>query len=133
MTQGTIPFEHLDEPLHVEDQIVKCEIKLTRDADPTFRSLLSQILVLEPNLRLPISEIKKHRYFADIDWIKVKERRLEPVPFFPDPNKHRDLLLQEYEEISNLKYQRRAESPKKTNYFLGDISLYKINKEFENF
>jgi hypothetical protein len=84
-------------------------------------------------LRLPISEIKKHRYFADIDWIKVKERRLEPVPFFPDPNKHRDSLLQEYEEISNLKYHRRAESPKKTNYFLGDISLYKINKEFENF
>jgi len=65
---------------------------MPRDADPTLRSLISQILVLEPNLRLPISEIKKHRYFSDIDWLKVALRQLEPVPYVPDPNKFRDLL-----------------------------------------
>ena len=106
---------------------------MPRDADPILRSLISQILVLEPNLRLPISEIKKHRYFSDIDWNKVKDRKLEPVPYVPDSNKFRDVLTKEHEEISNLKYSKRAESPKKNNYFLGDISLYKINREFENF
>ena len=117
----------------MEDQIVKCEIRMPRDADPALRSLISQILVLEPNLRLPIADIKKHRYFSGIDWVKVTERKLEPVPFIPDPNKYRDVLLKEQEEISNLKFLRRAESPKKNNYFLGDISLYKINREFDNF
>ena len=117
----------------MEDQIVKCEIRMPRDADPALRSLISQILVLEPNLRLPIADIKKHRYFSGIDWVRVTERKLEPVPFIPDPNKYRELLTKEQEEISNLKFQRRAESPKKNNYFLGDISLYKINREFDNF
>jgi hypothetical protein len=98
-------------------------------------------LVLEPNLRLSIKDIKKHRFFSDIDWEKVKRRQLDPVPFKPDPNKYKDLLSNEYETVSNLKRasvwgaankQARAESPKK-GYFLGDISLYKINKEFEDF
>ena len=96
LTQGQIPFEHINEPHHVEDKIVKCEIKMPRDADPALRSLISQILVLEPNFRLPITEIKKHRYFSDIDWVKVSNRKLEPVPYIPDPNKFRDALLKEH-------------------------------------
>ena len=79
---------------------------MPRDADPALRSLISQILVLEPNLRLSIADIKKHRYFSGIDWVKVTERKLEPVPFIPDPNKYREVLLTEQEEISNLKFQR---------------------------
>ena len=66
---------------------------MPRDADPALRSLISQILVLEPNLRLSIADIKKHRYFSGIDWVKVTERKLEPVPFIPDPNKYREVLL----------------------------------------
>jgi hypothetical protein len=65
---------------------------MPRDAEPSLRSLLSQILVLEPNLRLSISDIKKHRYFADIDWEKTKNRKLEPVPYIPDPDRYREVL-----------------------------------------
>ena len=102
LTSGSIPFEHINEPHHVEDQIIKCEIKMPRDAEPSLRSLLSQILVLEPNLRLSIADIKKHRYFAEIDWEKAKNRKLEPIPYVPDPERYREVLKEEHEVISNL-------------------------------
>ena len=77
-----------------------------------------------------------HRAFSDINWDIVKQRQLQPVPFKPVLDKYNYILESEYETISNLKHiygkQRSQDSPKK-NYFLGDLSLYKINKEFENF
>lgn len=106
---------------------------MPRDAEPAARNLLSQILVLEPNLRLPISEIKKHKYFADVDWTSVMNRKLEPVPYKPDPDKYKYLMQQreQFETISNLNEKRHRQTKK--TYFLGDLSLYKINKVFADF
>jgi hypothetical protein len=49
---------------------------MPRDADQTARDLISQILVLEPNLRLSIEDIKAHKFFAEMDWKKVTEKQL---------------------------------------------------------
>ena len=65
MITGSIPFEHKDVPQAIEDQIIKCEISWPREVDQATRDLLAQVLVLEPNLRLSFSDIKKHRFFAD--------------------------------------------------------------------
>jgi len=103
--------------------------------------LLSQILVFDPNLRLPIAEIKNHKFFGDITWKEVEQRKLEPVPFKPNPLKYRYLLSNKYNSISSLhgesnsdgilQMASKIESPKKN--LLGDFTLYKVNKEFENF
>jgi hypothetical protein len=48
--------------------------------------------VFDSNLRINIEEIKKHKYFSDIDWVKAGNRKLEPVPYKPNPMKYRYLL-----------------------------------------
>lgn len=78
----------------IEEQIIKADIKMPRDA--TARDLLQQILVLEPNLRLQFKDIKQHKFFADIDWKKVANKELEPVPYKPNPLKYRYLLQNSY-------------------------------------
>ncbi len=88
MITGSIPFDHKDVPQAVEDQITKCEIQWPREVDQATRDLLAQILVLEPNLRLSFSEIKKHRFFADVDWTKVQNRQQENVPYLPEPARY---------------------------------------------
>lgn len=46
--------------------------------------------------------------------------------------KYRYLLSNKYELISNIdKYGTKVESPKRN--VLGDFTMYKVNKEFENF
>lgn len=83
MITGSIPFEHKDVPQAIEDQITKCEICWPREVDQATRDLLAQVLVLEPNLRLSFSDIKKHRFFADLDWAKVQTRQQPNVPYVP--------------------------------------------------
>lgn len=90
--QGSIPFENKDDPHAIENQIVKCEFKMPRDTDQSVRDLISQILVLEPNLRPKFKDIKEHRFFADVDWTDVCNRRQEPVPFVPETDKYLNIL-----------------------------------------
>jgi hypothetical protein len=87
--------------------------------------------------------MRQHRFFSDVNWDKVKRRKQEPVPYIPDANKNRHVLLNNYETINvggsggNGSSQKpdiknKSDSPKKS-HFLGELSIYKINKEFENF
>jgi len=64
----------------------------------------------------------------------------DSVPFKPNANKYRYLLQNEYPDISSLGAKSStvvvdepgsASSPGKK--LLGDFTLYKVNKEFENF
>jgi len=80
----------------MEEQIAKGEVKMPRDADQATRDLLSQILVVEPNLRLSIEDIKSHKFFSEIDWKKAAKKQLEPVPYKPNPMKYRYLLQNTY-------------------------------------
>ena len=106
---------------------------MPRDVDQAARDLISQILILEPNLRLKLEEIKEHRFFNDINWKEVSERRLEPIPYKPNPMKFRYLLQNSYQAVTNdMPQSPKQESPKKTQ-LLGGLSLYKINKELEDF
>ncbi len=75
---------------------------MPRDVDQTTRDLLQQIFVLDPNLRITIADIKQHKFFADVDWRSVESRKLEPVPYKPNPLKYRYLLQNKYESVSNV-------------------------------
>lgn len=61
---GSLPFENKSDPMEIHKQIIQGEIKYQRDlVDPTARNLLQQIFVTEPNLRITLDGMKKHRYF----------------------------------------------------------------------
>lgn len=87
----------------------------------------------------------KKSFFKDIDWEAMRNKKIDPedIPYKPNPNKYRYLLQNEYEEVSNLiragnptspeqvTEPGSASSPKKR--LLGDFTIYKVNREFENF
>ena len=87
----------------------------------------------------------KKSFFKDIEWENMRNKNISPddVPYKPNPNKYRYLLQNEYEQVSNLTRPGNitspdqvtepdsASSPKKR--LLGDFTIYKVNREFENF
>jgi serine/threonine protein kinase len=93
----SLPFKRRDDPQAINDQIVKCEIKMPRDSDQATRDLLQQIFVLEPNLRITLADMKQHKFFSDIDWPEAAKRNLHPVPYKPNPMKYKYLLSNKYE------------------------------------
>lgn len=58
------------------------KLTLATTLSPAASSLLSQLLVTEPSARPSASALRKHEFFARIDWNKMSERRLDP-PFKP--------------------------------------------------
>ena len=126
---------------------------MPRDIDQSTRDLLQCIFNVEPNLRISVKEMTKKSFFKDMDWESIRNKQQDPedIPYKPNPNKYQYLLDNEYEEVSNL-YRGQpgtaasmpgqtpltaneepgsASSPKKR--MLGDFTIYKVNKEFDNF
>jgi hypothetical protein len=59
---------------------------------------------VEPNLRISVKEMMKKSFFKDMDWEKIRKREIDEddIPYKPNPNKYKYLLINEYEEKSNL-------------------------------
>ena len=104
------------------------------------------MLVFESNMRISITEIKRHQFFKEIDWNDAKEKRLYP-PFIPELEDQ--FSLQNFEsddkiEIYNnpmYEFEKQLGVVNKSNAFpteerkfnpVGNFQLKKINKEFEN-
>ena len=80
----------------------------------------------------------KKAFFKEVNWDKVRRRQISPdeVPYKPNPNKYRYLLSNTYPDTSNLAKADEpgsgcSHSPGKN--LLGDFTVYKVNKEFDNF
>jgi hypothetical protein len=88
---------------------------------------------MDPNLRFEIDDIKQHKYFKNIDWKQVAEKKYKPLYIPPSKNNGFDNL-----EIPSLKFDMSSEksSPLRkagNAKVLGDYHLAKINKVFEDF
>mmetsp|Transcript_12844 Transcript_12844/g.19889 ORF Transcript_12844/g.19889 Transcript_12844/m.19889 type:complete len:83 (+) Transcript_12844:4817-5065(+) len=78
-------------------------------------------------------------FFKDYDWDRIRHKEFDDeIPYKPNPNKFRYLLSNEYDTQSSLAQPpsatgevNSATSPKKS--FLGDFTIFKVNREFENF
>ena len=114
-------------------------MKLPRDIDQSCRDLLQCIFNVEPNLRITIPDIMKKSFYSDFDWCKIRNKDIEPadIPYKPNPQKYRYLLANEYPlqssqvQASSGMETNNDQSPKKS--FLGDFTMFKVNREFENF
>lgn len=94
---------------------------MPRESDQATRDLLQQIFVLEPNLRISIENIKQHKFFSDIDWLLAEKRRLEPVPYKPNPMKYKYLLSNKYDELSSL--DALPKKPQSPSHIKGESSI----------
>jgi hypothetical protein len=91
----------------------------------------------------------KKGFFKDMDWEKIRNKEIdsESIPYKPNPNKYKYLLDNQYEDVSSLlKLQpctatslvgQTPDEPEsaspKPKRLLGDFTMYKVNKEFDNF
>jgi serine/threonine protein kinase len=104
---GSLPFEDAADPMAIQEQILKAKIRITRpQIDFDTRDLLQKIFVLEPNLRINLDGIKKHRHFtvnkpADY-WKLIVDKTAQEAPYKPNPLKYQYLLQNKYKLISNL-------------------------------
>ena len=49
--------------------------------------------------------MRQHKFFNEIDWRDAESRRLQPVPYKPNPMKYKYLLSNKYEQLSSLQAQ----------------------------
>lgn len=49
-------------------------INLPKNFNNLARDLVKNILVMDPNLRFEISDIKMHKFFRNINWEKVQNK-----------------------------------------------------------
>ena len=58
---------------------------LPKNLNSVTRDLVKRILVADPELRIDIKGIMKHRFFADVDWSLVQSKQVTP-PYVPPSN-----------------------------------------------
>jgi hypothetical protein len=49
--------------------------------------------------------MRSHKFFNEVDWREAESRRLQPVPYKPNPMKYKYLLSNKYEQLSSLHSQ----------------------------
>eukprot|EP00792_Barthelona_sp_PAP020_P006387 TRINITY_DN2978_c1_g1_i2.p1 TRINITY_DN2978_c1_g1~~TRINITY_DN2978_c1_g1_i2.p1 ORF type:complete len:376 (-),score=99.91 TRINITY_DN2978_c1_g1_i2:293-1420(-) len=89
MLAGYPPF-YDENPFVVSEKILTDKVYWPRHMDPTSRDLIKRLLARDPskrfgNLRGGAEDIKRHRFFRDIDWNALYHRRIE-APIKPNVN-----------------------------------------------
>ena len=64
---------------------------LPKNLTPVTRDLVKRVLVPDPEVRLDIRDIMKHKFFAGVDWAAVERRFMDP-PYVPPQNENHNLL-----------------------------------------
>jgi protein kinase X len=60
------------------------DLYLPRNMSSLAKDLVKNILVVDPNLRLEIADIKQHKFFRSVQWDLIAARKIKP-PFIPPP------------------------------------------------
>lgn len=81
MIGGFTPFRSPD-PNTLYDNIVRLKISWPKNADKIAKDLISKMLVVEPEMRISLSDAKEHQFFKDIDWDLITKKKEDP-PFVP--------------------------------------------------
>lgn len=67
---GYHPFYSSD-VMTICENIVKLKINWPKNIDIVAKDLLSRIFVSDPNLRIKLKEIKRHKYFYGTQWDSI--------------------------------------------------------------
>jgi len=86
MLAGYPPF-YDEEPFKLYEKILVGKVKYPTHFDPNAKDLVRKLLSLDitkryGNLRAGVQDIKKHKWFSDIDWEKLVALEI-PAPFIP--------------------------------------------------
>jgi serine/threonine protein kinase len=105
MVSGQTPFK-AESTQKVYEKIHKCQPSYDRKISSNLRDLLDKIFVPDPEMRISISQIKKHQIFKDIDFqiSMVDQVSKKSAPFIPpNPLFNEDVQRNSHEEEGNFK------------------------------
>ncbi len=83
---GFTPF-YDDDPCRLFENIIACKTKFPANFDPNAKDLVKRLLTTDltkryGNLKAGAEDIKRHKWFAPIDWAKLVALQLTP-PYIP--------------------------------------------------
>jgi serine/threonine protein kinase len=86
MSAGFTPF-YDDDPCRLFENIIACKPKFPANFDPNAKDLVKRLLTTDltkrfGNLQKGVEDIKKHKWFATIDWDKLNAGQMTP-PYIP--------------------------------------------------
>jgi len=115
MLVGYPPFFD-DDPYEIYEKIVACKIKYPPFLKPAAKDLISNLLQVDlskrfGNLKDGVDDIKRHKWFADIDWEAMSQLKVKP-PFVPVVQGSDDTSnFQKYDEDPDLKANTTGGDP----------------------
>lgn len=124
MLTGNLPF-HSSTRQETMNQILKAKLGMPDNLSPEAQSLLRALFKRNPQNRLGASEdgiedIKKHVFFATIDWPNLATKNVRP-PFIPAVSR---------DDAFYFDTEYTSKSPRYTNNFLIKILLILILNNF---
>ena len=86
MLAGRDPFSD-SEPMKLYQRILRGRVRFPRNFDRAARSLIKHLLQADlakrfGNLKNGVQDIKSHRWFAGLDWVRLAQREV-PMPYVP--------------------------------------------------
>lgn len=101
MLAGYTPF-YDDDPLKLYEKIVYGKVLFPEGFDPDAKDLIRRLLTADltkriGNLKAGVAEIKRHRWFRDINWDAFARRQVKP-PFKPSKEEAKAYAAQLYSE-----------------------------------
>ena len=87
---GHAPFVD-DDPMNIYKKIINTKPKYPEGFDSKLKSLVKHLLRRDLSKRFGnmvngVADIKEHRFFADLDWNNLLEKRIDP-PYVPEVGK----------------------------------------------
>eukprot|EP00755_Sulcionema_specki_P022732 Sspe_Gene.77220::Locus_48238_Transcript_1_1_Confidence_1.000_Length_1655::g.77220::m.77220/K04456/AKT; RAC serine/threonine-protein kinase len=82
MLTGQLPFDG-ENQVDICENIMLAEPQFPPTIDPDAQNLISQLLRKDPQSRPSAADLRKHPFFASINWDRLARRELPP-PFVPD-------------------------------------------------
>jgi len=84
MISGYLPFK-ITRNEKITKNIYQKKIRMFPHFSKAARDLIKKLLVINPRKRIGYEQIKKHKFFKDINWEKIELRKIKP-PFVPNVN-----------------------------------------------
>ena len=121
MICGYLPFEDLNTELLFQ-RIIECKITFPDFIHDSAKDLIKKILVVDPEKRISINDIKNHPFFCQGKDLFISLKNNNNIPIFLNNNKSKE---EESEKIKlNYIYNN---SMNKAKYLNNNMDTFKIN------
>lgn len=79
-------------PQQIVENIMQGRLQMPKNMSSVCKDLVRSILVVDPNMRPEIADIKTHKFFRGTDWDRIAQRKVKP-PFVPPQQQQEQSII----------------------------------------